>query len=338
MARRKSYSKLDKSNRINATLAKGKGDVLYKGFQCLNPHCDNFIYVPKSDVKDGFEFICSKCGYKHVDGEALKCFDYSMHVYTNEEKEELVSSEDGEFLISHWDYLMEASEYKYCVLCNALKPISLFDVHSSRKSNHQSECRLCKGIYNAIKNPTRLSEQHFESSQGRRLRIEIVGNFKVRRPEIERRFNHRCFCCGKDLSNITDNKEKPLDHTLPIYYLWPISTENATLLCHECNGNKSGKWPSDFEGYSQKKLHELAVLTGIDYKILAGRPIYNPQALDVLHDAERVDAMLTKYAKYMDEIIRLRNRIYKDIGFDFFSVSTKISQRYIKEADDKLQN
>lgn len=36
----------------------------------------------------------------------------------------------------------------------------------------------------------------------------------------------------------------------------------------------------------------------------------------------------------MNEVISLRNRILRDTGFDFFSVSTTISEAYIRQANE----
>ena len=68
--------------------------------------------------------------------------------------------EQGQFAILHDDYSAEAQEYKYCIICNAIRPLQFFHRHGSRKSGRQGECRLCKAIYNAIKNQTRLTDQH----------------------------------------------------------------------------------------------------------------------------------------------------------------------------------
>lgn len=165
--------------------------------------------------------------------------------------------------------------------------------------------------------------------------LDIAGNPKINSKKIEDRYGHRCFCCGRDLSKVADRREKPLDHTLPVYYLWPLSTENATLLCRDCNGNKSGAWPSKF--YDDSQLKKLSVLTGFDYDLLAGEPQYNPEAIAQLHNSEKVDALLIKFAAYMDEVIKLRNRILKDTGFDFFTVSDTISGRYVRKADQMLR-
>lgn len=169
----------------------------------------------------------------------------------------------------------------------------------------------------------------------RRLLLDIAGSPKIDSREIERRYGQKCFCCGKDLSTVTDKREKPLDHTLPVYYLWPLSTENATLLCRVCNGNKSGAQPSDF--YDNEHLKRLAILTGFDYELLSGNPQYNPDAIAALHDSEMVDALLAKFAAYMPELIKLRNRILRDTGFDFFSVSRTISDAYIRQANEQFR-
>ncbi len=333
MSRRKAYSKVTKSNQIRADHVKGMGDTVFKGFQCLNPDCTNFIFIKEDDIDESFDIICPKCGYHHTfDGET-KFYDYSMDVEKEDGTMESVSS--GEFTIYHSDYINEAKCFKYCIICNTLKPLEFFDNHSARVSGRQGECRLCKKAYNEIKNGTRLTDQHREAAQKRRLLLDVAGSPKIDSRQIEARYQHKCFNCGKDLSGITDKREKPLDHTLPVYYLWPLSTENATLLCHDCNGSKSGTWPSNF--YNDAKLKKLSILTGFDYELLAGEPQYNPKALELLHDPDKVDALLAKFAAYMDEVIKLRNRIYKDTNFDFFSVSKTISNKYVRQADEALK-
>ena len=83
-------------------------------------------------------------------------------------------------------------------------------------------------------------------------------------------------------------------------------------------------------------MRKLSILTGFDYDLLAGEPQYNPAAIAALHDSEKVDALLVKFAGYMPEVIKLRNRILRDTGYDFFSVSTTISDAYIRQADSLL--
>lgn len=268
-----------------------------------------------------------------MDGET-KFFDYSMDVA--DENDVMTSVSKGEFTIFHEDYINESQKYKYCIVCNTMKPLHYFDNHKDRMSGRQGECRLCKKSYNEIKNGTRLSDQHRESAQKRRLLLDISGNPKINSKEIEKRYGNKCFCCGKDLSNVSSKLEKPLDHTLPVYYLWPLSTENATLLCRNCNGSKSGTWPSKF--YNDNQLKRLSILTGFDYALLAGEPQYNPEAMEALHDSNKVDMLLEKFAAYIDEIIKLRNRILIDTGYDFFTVSKIISQKYIDMANDLIQN
>lgn len=332
MARRSPYSKVNKTNQIRADHVRGMGDVVFKGFQCLNPDCTEFIFVREDEIGEDFSIACPTCGYVHESGGETKFYDYSMDV--NDENGVPVSVATGSFTIYHDDYIDEAMRYKYCIVCNTMKPLDFFDHHSSRASGRQGECRLCKKAYNEIKNGTRLSDQHREAAQKRRLLLDVAGSPKINSREIEERYNHKCFCCGKDLSAVADRHEKPLDHTLPVYYLWPLSTENATLLCRDCNGSKSGAWPSEF--YDDTHLRRLSILTGFDYDLLAGRPQYNPAAIAALHDPEKVDALLVKFAGYMPEVIKLRNRILRDTGFDFFSVSTTISDAYIRQADSLL--
>jgi hypothetical protein len=103
------------------------------------------------------------------------------------------------------------------------------------------------------------------------------------------------------------------------------------LLCAFHNGEKAQSWPSEY--YRPDELKRLAVITGIDYELLSGRPTYNPEALKLLAQPEFVDNLLVKFSAYMPEVIKLRNRLLRDTGIDFFQVSTRISQQWISRAD-----
>ena len=193
----------------------------------------------------------------------------------------------------------------------------------------------CKKGYNAIKNQTRLTDQHREAAQRRRIYVDLARDKKINSEVVYQRFGYRCFKCQKLLRKVAEDTERPLDHTLPIVFLWPLTTENATLLCREHNGEKSDKWPSEY--YLDNELRELSILTGIQYEILAGSAYYNPKAIERLKTAEQVDHLLTKHAAYMREIIKLRNQILKNENFDFFKYSTTISPAWIQRADQEYQ-
>lgn len=331
VSRRKPYSRVKKHGQIRADHVKGMGDIVFKGFQCLNPDCTHFITVRADQLDEGFEIICENCGYlMHAEGETT-FYQYEMEV---EQGGASVIVESGDFTVLHEEYIREAEEYKYCIVCNTLKPLSYFDNHRSRRSGRQGECRLCKRVYNSIKNGTRLSDQHREAAQKRRMYLDLSGQGKINSMEIYERYNYRCFKCNKDLSNVKSSTERPLDHTLPVYYLWPLNTKNATLLCRKCNGEKSGSWPTDF--YSTNEIQRLSVLTGYPFELLNGPPTYNPEAIERLKDPKIVDGMLEKYSRYMEEIIKLRNRLLKEINFDFFVFSKSISPVWIEEANKRL--
>ncbi len=329
MTRRKPYTKVLKRNQIREAHVKGMGDVVFKGFQCLNTSCKYFMFVKKVDLGDEFELVCPECGFVFRDDATSKFYDYTL-VNTNTGE----TIEDGEFMIYHKEYVKEAKEFKYCIICNTIKPLEFFDTHRSRESGRQGECRLCKKVYNAIKNQTRISDQHREAAQKRRLYIDLAGEDKIESKKVFEKFNYQCFQCKKDLRDVLDEKERTLDHTLPAFYLWPLNTENATLLCKKHNNEKHGKWPSEY--YSVKKLKELSIITGIPYELLAGKPVFNPEALEKLKNADIVDKLLIKYSAYMDELIKIRNRILRYTAIDFFKYSRLISDEWIKKADENL--
>ena len=329
MPRRKTYTRVVKTNQIRADHVRGMGDVVFKGFQCLNSECLEFIFIRKGEIGDDFETTCPSCEKVMLSGDETQFYAYKL-----EDQRDDSIIEAGKFTILHDDYIEEAQEYKYCIICNTIKPLDLFDQHSARKSGRQGECRLCKAVYNSIKNKTRLTDQHREAAQKRRMYLDLSGSVKIESTEIYKRFKYRCFKCGKDLRRV-DERERPLDHTLPAVFLWPLTTENATLLCREHNGEKSGKWPSAY--YSDNELRDLAVLTGVQYDTLAGQPHYNPEAIERLKTSEQVDQLLTKYATYMQEIIKLRNRVLEYEDFDFFQHSTAISPAWIRRANQEYQ-
>jgi hypothetical protein len=332
MPRRIPYSHVSKTNQNRPDHVVGKGDVVYKGMQCLNPECENFIFIREGSLTDDYQIVCPECGSIIESGGETKFFDYTMDVQIDGE---LVQGEPGVFTIFHDDYVNEAQRYKYCLNCYTMKPLEFFDNHQRRISGRQGECRLCKRAYNEIKNGTRLTDQHREAAQKRRLYLDLAGTIKYNSRLIEERFGHRCFNCGKDLSQVTNNNEKPLDHTLPVFYLWPLTNDTATLLCRRCNGDKSGAWPSEF--YSDIKLRELSAISGLPYDLLAGAPKYNPIALESLQNADKVDILLMKYAPYIErELIPLRNRILRDTGIDFFASTHHISSEWIRKADELL--
>ncbi|MEA5533160.1 hypothetical protein [Crocosphaera sp. XPORK-15E] len=333
MPRRKPYTKVKKSNQIRENHVKRMGDVTFKGFQCLNSKCTEFILVKKSEIGIDFEIKCPKCEYFHVSGNESKFYDYEL-LRLDQDKNPIETIETGEFTILHDDYINESQDYKYCIVCNTIKPVVLFDQHQSRNSSRQGECRLCKKVYNSIKNQTRISDQHREASQNRRLYSIISGSQKINSEEIFEKYKHKCFNCEKDLHKVESEKERPLDHSIPVYYLYPLTTETATLLCQECNSKKTNKWPSAF--YSDQKLKQLSIQTGLSYELLSGEPQYNSDALEKLKTPKKVDELLNKYSRYIDRIIKLRNRILKDCDFDFLENSTAISQDWIDKANKEF--
>ena len=333
MARRRAYTRVEKTNQMRPAHVKNMGDVVFKGFQCLHPDCQVYIFIRKDDISEFFEVTCPSCGHVHKFGEEASLYDYKLRDLRDDS-----IIKEGSFSILHDEYIDEAKDFKYCIICYALKPLDLFDRHSARKSRRQGECRLCKAVYNDLKNPTRTTDQHREAAQKRRLYVDLTGGDKIDSKEIYRRFGYKCFKCGKDLSQDIQSKSVQrggnLDHTLPAKFMWPLNSHNATLLCQRHNGEKAEKWPSEF--YTDQELKRLVTLTGIPLNTMASEPHYNPDVINRLHDPEFVDTLLARYAAYMDEMIMIRNRILTITGFDMFSVSKTLSKTWVEEADRRL--
>lgn len=326
MSRRKSYSSVDKLNDIRK-LDINAQEGPYKIFQCINPGCNHIFTMNSKELNNNYSFNCPECEFHYDKNEVINLFDYDLVV-----NDELLDSDT--FSQPIHDYILLSEDYKYCKLCETLKPLSAFHKHSRLSTGRQSECASCKTQYNSFKNGTRTSDQHRESAQKRRLYMDLTATTqKIDSNAIAQRFENKCFNCNLDL---TKEGTKHLDHTLPVYYLYPLTTNNATLLCSDCNGSKSNKWPSHF--YNDSQLRKLSVLTGFNYNVLAGSPVYNPESLLALKEDGFVDSLLNKYAKYLKkEIIPLRNRILKDTDIDMFKYSKTINDTWIEEANSLLQ-
>lgn len=311
MPRREPYSRVVKHGQDRPAHVRGQGDVVFKVLQCLAEKCQAWIAVPRAEIRPGFRLRCEVCQHKLRDGESTRFFDYDLLV-----EGQVVESSD--FVVDHGEYVRDAPDYKYCLLCYTLKPLDAFGRHGSRpESGRQGECTSCKTAYNRIKNKTRITEQHREASERRRL-LGLLGSDtpRVDRDEIRRKFGHRCFSCDTNV----DEQNEAFDHTLPVRLLWPMTTENATLLCTTCNGQKSARWPSEF--YDEQHLRRLAVLTSIPYEVLTGEPTVNEQAVAMIR--EDPDAFLADWIHRPGELGALSRLVKETTGVYIFENATTV--------------
>jgi 5-methylcytosine-specific restriction endonuclease McrA len=329
MARRTPYTKLEKIGQVRPAHVQGMGDVLFKGIQCLAPGCTAFTFVRASEAEGDFRIACVPCGAELVSGGETKFFDYKL---VQTEKQETI--EDGPFVILHDDYVAEARSYKYCLLCYSLKPVELFATHSSRESGYQGECRLCKTLYNGIKNQSRLTDQHREAAQRRRLYRHLAGEaVRIDSRAVFEKFDGRCFSCERQLQYVdTGQRAFHLDHTLPASLLWPMTTSTATLLCSTCNNEKHDRWPSEYYvGAKADKLNGLALKTGYPYDLLAGpRQLSRESAQAIIDDT---DAFLEMWIPYPEDIKKVRRLIRQHTEIDIFESATDVPA-HLREPDE----
>lgn len=317
MTRRRPYTRVEKYGQLRPDHVAGKGDVVYKGFQCLNSRCQTFIIVPEDETTGDFEIICPTCQYSHQPSRDSEFFKYRL-VHSDENQ---VLAE-GKFLISHAKYINEAPRFKYCLLCYTLKPLDYFDSHKRRRSGRQGECKLCKTTYNQIKNPSRITDQHREAARHRKLYEKIAGEpGKIDSKIVFQKFKGKCFNCRRQLHyTATGQRDFNLDHTLPIRLFWPLTTENATLLCSKCNNEKHDQWPSQF--YNRTKLKSLARLTNYTFELLAGEAAINETAVQKWIDDP--DAFIEDKIDHPDEIRKIRQTIKDYTGKDLFHKATTV--------------
>ena len=291
------------------------GDVVFRAFQCLNGACQEFLVIRDDEIGDHFEIACPACAFTHRAGDDTKLFDYSLVLLPNGD-----AIETGEFTVLHDEYVGDAQRLKYCLLCYALKPLDQFDHHGTRQSGRQGECRSCKTVYNGIKNQSRTTDQYRESAAKRRLyRLLAEDEDRLDSKAIFEKFSGTCFKCNKPLDQ-TKRSTFNLDHTLPVRLLWPLTTQNATLLCAQCNNEKHDRWPSGV--YDAAQLRRLARLTDYDYALLAEGPQINQAAVQkIVSDA---DAFIENWIPYPNEIKRLRKMIMEYSEIDIFDSASHV--------------
>ena len=294
----------------NVTNIRGTGQVdpsvVWRVFECPEPGCDLLQKI--SEDTEGFPDvtgICPTCG--HATGK---------------------------------DHIQRAPRWKYCRVCEWLQPIgetvsgdtalrgktigSAFDYHAPKsrgfRSERQLECKVCKREINRVLNPRRTADQHRESAQKRRLGVLLSGQSgKLDSHRVFQRFGGKCFKCCKELEYRTrGSKDFAIDHTLPASYFWPMTSENATLLCKECNAEKSDRWPSAY--YSREEMQRLSVLTSFLFDLLAGPPKLNPDAVDFIR--ANVDSFLVQCIRHPAEIRHIREVIRRMDGTDIKDSAT----------------
>src|SRR5688572_14780077 len=70
MPRRKAYTSVVRIDETDKSRSQGKSDVLFRGFQCLNPACEAMVVAEDSLVgADGFQVGCPACGHLVTDGD-----------------------------------------------------------------------------------------------------------------------------------------------------------------------------------------------------------------------------------------------------------------------------
>jgi len=179
------------------------------------------------------------------------------------------------------------SYWKQCNTCGRILPFNAFSKHKGfGPLERQMECRCCKGAINAVLNPKRTRQQLHESSVRRRIADLLVEdeNENINIEELFERFGGKCFKTGTNL-DINDRNSFEIDHILPSKWLYPLTMENACLLCPDANSYKKGKWPSEF--YTNNELIELAKITGADLTLISRKiPIINNN-IDVNRCVER---------------------------------------------------
>lgn len=296
-----------------------KTQVSYYVFGCINPGCKNYVVLETSKVEidtiryGGIISVCGACGFEYSKQTIENYLE--TKIPTSKEELEAILSEIGfSFEDASTEYVIhffEAQEHwKYCSVCETLKPFSQFHKHKRTLTGRQHECSTCKNrIINTILNPLRTAEQLREGTEGRRLLFLTLGKeTKIDKVDLLKKFGGICFNCSLPLT--TDSMR--LDHTLPAKLLWPLSL-GPTPLCQDCNSSKAERWPS--EVYSSSQIKRLAALTGITFEVLSGKQKLNPEAKQIL-TSPAVDSVIERGMAKPELLFRLRKLVLAMEGVD----------------------
>lgn len=259
------------------------------GFVCIKCSRFNSFRIGSSlfDPQVAFEtgaWKCQKCSYMHSRNSDLPFRNWPLKY----RKHDTLPAE--RFWIGFFRIATESpsSYWKQCNTCGRVLPFHAFSRHAGwGVLERQMECRGCKGAINALLNPKRSWQQLHESAVRRRVADLLLEgeNRPVNLRGFFKRFRSRCFKCSKPLS-FSERSTWEIDHILPSKYLYPLTKENAALLCVGCNNTKHGRWPSEF--YTNSELIRLSKLTGADLSLLANRkPVVNSNI--------NVDACVSRY-------------------------------------------
>jgi 5-methylcytosine-specific restriction endonuclease McrA len=145
--------------------------------------------------------------------------------------------------------------YNVMIGCNEYKPDKEFN-------KNYMICKECEKVKKKLYNKS--SPEKLKLAQQRRLLKSKLTNENWTKEDFQKcleKFNHTCFNCGSTKED--GIKYLVADHNQPLSLGYPISHENAVLICNVCNGSKGSHTAQEF--YSRDKLNKLKEM-GINLK------------------------------------------------------------------------
>lgn len=182
---------------------------------------------------------------------------------------------------------------KFCCTCDLLLPLVYFNKNRSTKDGYHTQCKDCLKKYREkrklkepdykhkeyIKNKNRYKESsktyrknHKEEYREHRrnwkkrhpeqarkdtrkrkaIKKQVKENYSIEDEKYTRKlFENKCFKCSS-------TKDLYIDHNYPLSKGFPLTKNNAVLLCIKCNSAKNNKLPEEF--YTQEQLNKLSTL------------------------------------------------------------------------------
>jgi len=250
------------------------------------------------------------------------------------------------------DYDFKGELFQYCIhqITQKLLPISEYTINRNTKAPHklrqdgyplQPYCKESKKLYvNSRHNKLRTKDQLLEGTYGSRTRgivTAILGNPpKISINQIFEKFNNCCFKCSKPI-DINNRKYYQIDHFMPASGYWPLTQDNATLLCKDCNQSKKDNHPSVFYSKEKfeiltKKLIKIENIEDSNYilndKILVD---FNQNFDIIISRWEQINRNKISFKKYINKEIK---RIKK---LDCYKKHTNLLEK-LKKYEESIQN
>jgi hypothetical protein len=200
--------------------------------------------------------ICSKCSLNKEDNSFSKNSSWCKECKRLLEKNRRLNNGIKEKKIP-----IVLNDSKECLICKKILPFSEFTIYNrNKRDGYNSYCKKCFSIkYKVDKEKSRVATKKYRENNkaywnmlhrlnqfNRRNIIKVNNDGTVTKEFVDSVYSYEiCSYCNK----LCEEKEKTLDHIIPLIKGGKHSRDNICLACKSCNSSKKDKlleeWNND---------------------------------------------------------------------------------------------